>query len=237
MLQQQGTLILRPLQAELMLGNAKYSKMDSYIKFKLGKHKLKSSKCKNGGVAPKWQDIIEIPKPIGEDILHIDIYAARFLLLDEKVASAEIHVSQFLPQQQMQINQNINLHHKDESAGTLLLSLEFRPQAVLPGKSQMGLQQQQYHPEQHPQLSEKAFIVNPQQQMGNLPQQPIGGNQPFGMQQQQPVSQAQPVVVVGHQQSGIQQQPVPQVQPVSDYQRSEIQKTGMLLGQQLGHQQ
>jgi hypothetical protein len=221
MLQQQGTLILRPIQAQLNKDKDKFGKMDPYVQFRIGDIKEKSSKCKNGGLTPQWQDVIQLQKPIGEDVLIIELFDDD-LFGDDRLATAQVQLSQFL-QQQMQSSQYVTLFSNNQQVGNLLLQVQFQP-IGLTGIGQVGQQQQQYLPQQQQSYQkhvDQTGIYGPGQQ-------PIGGYQQSGYQQQTGLSQP----LSGYQQPGVQQTGFLQgsSQPLSGYPQTGVQQPSFQQG-------
>jgi len=88
-----GTLIIKPLQAQLMRDTEIIGAMDPYVIFSLGGNKVKTGVCKNGGKTPFWSDTLILTRN-AEDTLFVEVWDDESFRKDQYIASASIPLSQ-----------------------------------------------------------------------------------------------------------------------------------------------
>jgi len=120
----QGTLYLKPLQAELTHNTEGiFGKMDPYIIFTLGNQRIKTSICKNGGKKPYWNDVITFTKDISDHILSIEIWDDETVKRDKYIANAHLDLNDFISQGH--VIPWVDLDFETKGAGKLLLDITY----------------------------------------------------------------------------------------------------------------
>jgi len=120
----QGNLFIKPLQANLTHNTDWILKMSPYVIFRLGGVQVKSNKAYGGGKNPVWGQMLELPKPAGDDILHVELWDNE-LFYDEHIGHCQVPLAQIC--QLGHVDQTYELFWKNQMAGTIFLDITFQP--------------------------------------------------------------------------------------------------------------
>lgn len=124
----QKTIIFRPITAKLTRDTDMFSNMDPYVKFKIGKTKVKTSVAKNAGKTPSWKDELSITYS-NEDSLKIEVWDKDLLKSNDLIGGTVLGLSALEAQQEKdQVDNWIELTYKGKYAGKLLCYIQFAHQ-------------------------------------------------------------------------------------------------------------
>ena len=84
-----GTLVFKPLHANLKHDLNSFGKMNPYCKVKIGETKVRGSVCKSGGKHPSWGDSIVVERN-NEQYCEIKLRDKNTLTCDSKIGVAKI---------------------------------------------------------------------------------------------------------------------------------------------------
>ena len=160
-----GKLVITVVEAKLVK-NYGVTRMDPYVRLRLGHQIYETRTCYNGAKNPRWNRIFQCSLPNGVDTIHIELYDECAFTMDEKIAWAEYKIpSQIFTGETVENWIPLDGKQGDGKEGTICLILSFAPISRLIG--------------QQPRLAYVNFNQQPQMVM------PV--NQQIVQQQQQPV--------------------------------------------------
>jgi len=120
-----GTIIVKPIEANLTHNTSKVSGMDPYcVAVSKGK-KVKSSICYNGGKAPFWEDDALVLKVNDESTCVVEIKDKTILLPDPNIGSVELDVQEV--ETHGSISKWYPITFNDKCAGQILMEASFNP--------------------------------------------------------------------------------------------------------------
>jgi len=118
-----GTIIFKPIQANLTHNTSHIVEMDPYCQITLGSRQVKGEACHRGGRSPHWNDSITV-QTIEEPKCLIEIKDKGTLLSDSDIGSCEIDLKEI--EQQGKVLRWYNLQFNDKPAGEILLEATFK---------------------------------------------------------------------------------------------------------------
>jgi Ca2+-dependent lipid-binding protein len=89
----QGSLIIRPLQAQLNFSTEWFGKMDVYCKFTIGSQVFKSQSAHDQDKRPTWQDAITVNLK-GEQSMHVALYDHDNLTRDDYLCETMVNLAE-----------------------------------------------------------------------------------------------------------------------------------------------
>ena len=163
-----GTLIIRPVRAQILHSTSHLSEMSPYIRIKYGGKEYRTKVAQSAGKNPVFFDNFEFQQ-IGETTIHVEVWDKNSFTADEYIGETVISfpgVYQFFRFDSPSI-----FYKKGKEMGTVYFEFEFKPIANLIVQPVYGSPQPNYY---NPSM-------NANQQPYGVP--PTGfGNQPgFGM--------------------------------------------------------
>jgi hypothetical protein len=234
-----GTLIIKPLEAQLTRDTKLYGSVDPYVVFSLGENEVKSGVCHHGEKTPYWSDTLTLKKNV-EGLLFLEVWNDEPFGRETFMACAGIPLSNISTFNG--VSEWFDLQYEDKPAGKIQLNITFQPSIEnygnegmsMASNKQFPIQQQNLNPQQS--YGQQQFTTQPlsgQQQFSNqtLPTQQQFTNQQSSTQQQFPNQQQ-----FSTQQEFVNQQfPNQQfsIQPIQDQQQFSNQQ---LYGQSLQDQ-
>jgi len=163
-----GTLIIKPLQAQLTRDTNLYGSVDPYVVFSLGENEVKSGVCHNGEKTPYWSDTLTLTKNV-EGLLFIEVWDDKPFGREKYMACAGIPLSKLSTFNG--VSEWFDLQYEDKPAGKIQLNITFQPSMQNYGNVGMGM------------ASNMTTCTGTQQQFPTT--QTIQGQQTYPMQQQQ----------------------------------------------------
>ena len=118
-----GTIIFKPIEANLTHNTDLLTKMNPYCTFVIGSQRFSSQVCKKGGKHPMWNDAITVPIANENKIL-VEVMDKDKISKDDVIGSFMIDVQELTSQQH--INKWYPLFYKNKPAGEILLDADFR---------------------------------------------------------------------------------------------------------------
>ena len=122
-----GTIIFKPIQANLTHKTSHLVEMDPYCLVTLGSKQFKSEPCLGGGQTPHWNDCITL-QTIEEPKCLIEIKDKNTLVQDSEIASCEVDLKEI--EKQGQVLRWYALQFDNKPAGEILLEATFKPSAT-----------------------------------------------------------------------------------------------------------
>ena len=119
-----GTLVIKPLEAELTHDTDWITKMDPYVQVVLGTQKAKGQVNHGGGKNPKWSDTISIQRTY-EPAAYIEIKDKDTFSSDDLVGCAQVDLNQLPPGSV--VAEWYPLFFNQKPAGKVLLEIVFSP--------------------------------------------------------------------------------------------------------------
>ena len=172
-----GSVILKPVRAELSKDKDGLGKMDPYCKIKTNSGELKTHTANDQGKTPFWNDSFQI-QLTGDTTIHVSLWDKDTFSKDDFLAETTINLMGAL-----QVGQNSAWHplyRKGVAAGRIYVEMQYIGQ----GQQGFGMQQQGYG---MPPQGGQGFGYPPQggQGYGNYPPQggqgyPSQGGQGYG---------------------------------------------------------
>jgi len=84
-----GTLMFKPIEAQLTRDTDMFTKMDPYVKIILGDQEIKGKVCHMGGKNPTWSDHITVQRR-GESICYAEVMDKDLISADDLIGVAQI---------------------------------------------------------------------------------------------------------------------------------------------------
>ena len=119
---QKGTLILKPLSAQLTHDTDSVGKMDPYVKVTVGSHNFTSGVAKSMGTTPSWTDAFTIPIS-GETSLYLGLFDKDKFSKDDFIGDCTIQLQDVFVRKSM-ANQ-YELFFDGKLAGKIMIQLEY----------------------------------------------------------------------------------------------------------------
>ena len=219
----QGSIVIRPIEANLLHNKDFLTKMDPYCIIHLGPHKVKGQVCKYGGKHPQWGDTITVQRRNEQNLL-LELKDKDTFTRDDVIGACQIDISRLQPR--TPAARWFPLQRNRKPAGEIYAELTLVPNQTSqqyvqqnvgmpvlapqagyqqPNYVQPGYQQPMYQQQMMPQPVMQPVYQQPMQPF----MQPVMPMQPVYQQQMQPVYQQQPMQPI------YQQQPV--TQPILEY--------------------
>ena len=118
-----GTIVFRPIEANLTHNTDLLTKMNPYCAFIIGSQRFNSQICKKGGKHPMWNDAISVPIA-NENKIIVEVMDKDKITKDDVIGSFTIDVQELASQQHT--NKWYPLFYKNKPAGEILLDTDFR---------------------------------------------------------------------------------------------------------------
>jgi len=119
-----GSLIVRPIEANLTHNANLITKMNPYCSFVVGNTVVKSQVCKKGGKHPHWNDSVTLPITNEQKIL-VELMDKDKLSHDDNIGSFVLDLQEL--QSSGQMSKWYPLTYKNKAAGEILLEAVFQP--------------------------------------------------------------------------------------------------------------
>jgi len=132
-----GSIVFRPIEANLTHNTELIGKMDPYVQFILGTHKVRTNVCRKGGKHPMWEESITLPASTEFPTCLVEI-KDKDLLKDDRIGSFEIDLREI--ESQGNIKRWFPIFHRDKPAGEILMEARFSGDQGLGGYGTQGLQ-------------------------------------------------------------------------------------------------
>jgi hypothetical protein len=116
-----GTVIFKPIQANLTHNTEWVGKMDPYCLYRLGDQEIKGQVCKKGGKEPHWEDAVTIPLT-DQTICVVDL-KDKDILIDDKIGTFEIDLHEV--ESQGRLKKWYPIFYKEKPAGEILMEAIF----------------------------------------------------------------------------------------------------------------
>jgi len=118
-----GSIIFKPIEANLARDTDFITKMNPYCVFIVDKKRINSKVCKHGGKNPRWNDVVTVPFP-SESKIQVEVMDKDMITKDDQIGSFEIDVSEL--RAKGKTGEWYPLFYKNKSAGKLLLEASFQ---------------------------------------------------------------------------------------------------------------
>jgi len=136
-----GTIILRPIQANLLNENHTFLKMDPYCSVSLGMQEVTGKVCKSGGKTPQWEDQLIFRRQY-EPYCTLQVKDKEFFKKDATVGVAQIDLKEIESAGRLTKWYKLGNSTGDDTAGEILVEAIFA--ADTPGSYKQLPQQQSY---------------------------------------------------------------------------------------------
>ena len=146
---QQGTLIVRPICGRLTRDTDFFTKMDPYCVVALGSQKQKTRVAVSAGKTPNWQDQLVFKKTF-EDSLKIEVWDYDSNSRDDLVGEGYVTVQRVTSTPNWE--DWVEVVHKGRKAGDIKLSVTFTPDSSAVGYNHYGNAPQPAYPMYPPQM-------------------------------------------------------------------------------------
>ena len=129
----EGTVVIKPIQANFYKNDQLVGKMDPYCKFYIGDGSVaKTEVCKDGSLHPYWDDILALKKKGDEQFLHCLIKNKNLLGGNKDMGLCKIELKTLDASQET--TQWYNVFAGNLAVAKLLLSISFKPTDEAPQK-------------------------------------------------------------------------------------------------------
>jgi len=147
-----GTIIFKPIEANLTHKTDIITKMSPYCLFEVGGIKVKGEVCKKGGKHPHWGDVITVPAT-NKSVAMLEVMDKDKITKDDPIGTCMIDLQEI--QSTGHVSKWYPLTYKNKPAGEILLEADYQPssssfsnegqtfQRGQIGMSQAGLYQQE----------------------------------------------------------------------------------------------
>jgi len=126
-----GTVVFKPIEANITHNTELIGKMDPYCLFHVGTQKIKGQVCRKGGKHPQWEDSIVIPIT-NQPTCVVDL-KDKDILHDDKIGTFEVDLREV--ETQGRLKKWYPLFYKEKPAGEILI------EAIYAGDSTAGINQ------------------------------------------------------------------------------------------------
>jgi len=134
-----GTIVFKPIEANLTHNTDFIKKMNPYCAFIVGGQRINSQICKHGGKHPHWNDAVTVPFT-NESKIMVELMDKDKITKDDHIGSFMIDLPEL--EAQGQSSKWYPLFYKNKPAGEILLEASFQGQPGFQGQ-QAGLIGQQ----------------------------------------------------------------------------------------------
>jgi len=134
-----GTIVFKPIEANLTHNTDFIKKMNPYCAFIVGNKRINSQICKHGGKHPHWNDAVTVPFT-NESKIMVELMDKDKITKDDHIGSFMIDLPEL--EAQGQSSKWYPLFYKNKPAGEILLEASFQGQQGFGGQ-QAGLIGQQ----------------------------------------------------------------------------------------------
>jgi len=121
-----GTIILRPIQANLNQGEPLPTKVDPYCMIILGDQKIKSPATKTGNVF-EWNEAIAVKKIPKEEFCYVEIKDRKDQTCDGTLGTCKIDLTGF--DDYAKVTKWYNMYQDEKYTGKILIEATFSPEA------------------------------------------------------------------------------------------------------------
>lgn len=142
-----GTLTLRPLSANISRDTQIIGKMDPYCKIVLGKQKVQSQVCKNGGKHPHWDDTMTL-RVIDEPTLSLEIKEKDWLLPDGTIGTCNINLSEI--EKEARVLKWYPIQYEKFQVGKILIEASYQSDHSIPRNPEKPVENKQQQPNAQP---------------------------------------------------------------------------------------
>jgi hypothetical protein len=128
-----GTIVFRPVEANLTRNTDFLHKMNPYCAFIAGNQRFNSQICKHGGKHPVWNDTVTVPIT-NESIVTLELMDKDKITKDDSIGLAKIDLYELQ-------NKGSNwypLYYKNKPAGEILLEATFQGDLGFQNQGQFG---------------------------------------------------------------------------------------------------
>jgi len=130
-----GTIIFRPIEANLTHNTDFIKKMNPYCAFIVGNKRINSQICKHGGKHPQWNDAVTVPFT-NESKVMVELMDKDKLTKDDHIGSFMIDLQAI--ETQGNSSKWYPLSYKNKPAGEILIEASFQGQSGLYGSGFVG---------------------------------------------------------------------------------------------------
>ena len=120
-----GTLIVKPLSAQLTHDTDTFGKMDPFVKVTAGSQTFTSGVAKSMGKTPSWHDVFQI-NIVGEHSINLAIYDKDKFSKDEFIGDCTIQLQDVFLRRSMA--DQYEIFYDGKLGGKIMVQLEFNPQ-------------------------------------------------------------------------------------------------------------
>jgi len=118
-----GSIVFRPIEANLTHNTELIGKMDPYVQFNLGNHKVRTNVCRKGGKHPMWDDSVTLPVSNEFQTCTISI-RDKDLLKDDNIGVLDLNLGEI--ESQGSVKKWFPIFHKGKPAGEFLMEAFFQ---------------------------------------------------------------------------------------------------------------
>lgn len=116
-----GTIIFRPIEANLTHNTEWIGRMDPYCVFHVGSHKIKGQVCKKGGKHPHWEDSITVPIE-DQNVCSVQL-KEKDLLIDDNIGTFDVDLREI--ESMGTVKKWYPIFYKGKPAGEILMEALF----------------------------------------------------------------------------------------------------------------
>jgi len=128
-----GTIVFRPVEANLTRNTDFLHKMNPYCAFIAGNQRFNSQICKHGGKHPVWNDSVTVPIT-NESIVTLELMDKDKITKDDSIGLAKIDLYEL----QNSGSKWYPLYYKNKPAGEILLEASFQGDLGFQNQGQFG---------------------------------------------------------------------------------------------------
>ena len=122
-----GTLLFKPIEAQLTRDTDTFTKMDPYVKILVGDQEVKGKTCHMGGKHPTWSDHITIIRN-HESTCYVEVMDKDFLSADDLIGVAEIDLTDV--ETRNVTGRWYSLYYEQRQVGEILFEIIWTPDPV-----------------------------------------------------------------------------------------------------------
>eukprot|EP00826_Nyctotherus_ovalis_P037170 TRINITY_DN3375_c0_g1_i6.p2 TRINITY_DN3375_c0_g1~~TRINITY_DN3375_c0_g1_i6.p2 ORF type:complete len:151 (+),score=44.81 TRINITY_DN3375_c0_g1_i6:856-1308(+) len=133
-----GKLLVKPRSAKLtrdteLLGysSSHSSKMDPFVRVKVGDQTFTSGVHKKGGKTPSWSDVFEYARKTEEKITFEVLDKDK--LKDDLVGAGSLDIAKICGKSQKSCSEVVKIYYKDKESGELAVDIDFYPDSSSKG--------------------------------------------------------------------------------------------------------
>jgi len=151
-----GSIIFRPIEANLTHNTDFIKKMNPYCTFIVGSQRFNSQVCKHGGKHPHWNDAVSVPLTGNESKIMVELMDKDKITKDDYIGSFMIDVPEL--QAQGQSSKWYPLYYKNKPAGEILLEASFQGEGLIGQEPNLNLAQSEFIQRDEAIIQEPAVI-------------------------------------------------------------------------------